>query len=611
MFTIESDKTINVTRGDVLYFGTGAKDKETNEVYVFQPGDIVRMSVYGKKNCENVVLQKDFLVETPTTEVDIFLDKNDTKIGKTISKPTVYWYEIELNPDEKPQTIIGYDEEGAKIFRLYPEGEEIPEEDEEVNPADIPVIDDELDPLSNRPVRNKAIAKAVMSLDGALRKTNANADKLEGEISVERARITNLAQLEEGSTTGDAELQDIRVGADGKVYTNAGTAVREQAQTLDNTKQRRYGYFEAVEIPFTEEAVYQVATKTAQTQSGGVYSEYAITDEVMLLVSGFSWSSYVSFPLGAFYDKNGTMLKRIGYKESKAYTKELVNVPSGAAKLVINGNAWNYPAIEKFIPGDLENDISEIREMVTSPQNALKGKKVVWLGTSVSFGQNAETSYPYEAAQKLNFELVNCSVPGLATHTEADGTAKQYGSLVLSKQEYVEQGWEIPENPIEYTPGGSYNNYYRTFENVFCEANADADIFVFDIAPNNTNFDLSDWNLFDYKNWRYKDGSDFASHRSTFLGALLFLMDKMYELNENARMILILGSGFAYLEGKTAFQTVKDKWNMPIIDLWGKVNTSPKSLLKMFSKDGTDPHPSTLAHQIMGRMLTNDLLSVI
>ena len=123
MFYVNDDKSIYVTRGDIVIFSVTADDNGEN--YKFKAGDVVRIKVFGKKDCENVVLQKDFPVTAETEEVEIYLDKNDTKIGEVISKPKDYWYEVELNPENCPQTIIGYDEDGAKVFKLFPEGDDI------------------------------------------------------------------------------------------------------------------------------------------------------------------------------------------------------------------------------------------------------------------------------------------------------------------------------------------------------------------------------------------------------------------------------------------------------------------------------------------------------
>ena len=215
-----------------------------------------------------------------------------------------------------------------------------------------------------------------------------------------------------------------------------------------------------------------------------------------------------------------------------------------------------------------------------------------------------------EASNYLGFTLVNTSVPGLAIHTNTDGTKLIYGSTCLSIAEYKEQGMNIPDAPKDYVPGGSYNDYYRTWEHIFTEENADADLWLYAVAPNNGNFKLDDWNAFNKSSWKYNDGSSFDSHRTTFIGALLYLMDKMYTLNPNARMAFVLDSAFAYgdSEGKGNLETVSKQWGIPLVDLWGKINRSPKSLEVIKSENGTNNHPSTFGHEKMGMMMVGEML---
>lgn len=165
MFFAEEDLTLHITRGDtgeLVVTATNDTSEGGETPYIFKAGDVLRLKVYEKKNCENVILQKDFGVEAETEFVTLELTETDTRIGETISKPVDYWYEIELNPYTEPTTIVGYDDDGAKILRLYPEGKDtevIPPTEEELG-----IVDSELSLTSQRAIQNQAVARAFAAL---------------------------------------------------------------------------------------------------------------------------------------------------------------------------------------------------------------------------------------------------------------------------------------------------------------------------------------------------------------------------------------------------------------------------------------------------------------
>lgn len=189
MYLVNDDLSIYVTRGDILCLNVTATQDDSGLPYEFQPGDIVRMKVYGKRDAENVVMQKDFPVVAKTDAVGILLTEDDTKIGDVISKPTDYWYEIELNPYSNPQTLVGYDEDGAKIFKLFPEGKDL--HSDPTVPEDIPVVDADLDMVSSRPVENRAISRAITLLRNDLDTANV---RLTGEVNAINKASTDLTK---------------------------------------------------------------------------------------------------------------------------------------------------------------------------------------------------------------------------------------------------------------------------------------------------------------------------------------------------------------------------------------------------------------------------------
>lgn len=83
-------------------------------------------------------------------------------------------------------------------------------------------------PTDKKLTKQGAPADAKATGDKILAEVNA----LTAQIKTERARIDQLSTLEDGSTTGDAEIADARIGADLKTYGNLGEAIRTQIESL-------------------------------------------------------------------------------------------------------------------------------------------------------------------------------------------------------------------------------------------------------------------------------------------------------------------------------------------------------------------------------------------
>lgn len=114
-------KQLQINRGDSTTLKISAKDSNGDD-YTFSVGERVKLAITERKNEDNVVFSKIVDVDTQGTYVNIPISSSDTKIGDTINKPVIYWYEISLLTNSgEVQTIIGYDEEGAKEFVLNPE----------------------------------------------------------------------------------------------------------------------------------------------------------------------------------------------------------------------------------------------------------------------------------------------------------------------------------------------------------------------------------------------------------------------------------------------------------------------------------------------------------
>lgn len=112
--------TIKCNRGDSGHLFIRKSDSDGN-IEQFAVGDVVIFTIKNNFGEDTVILRKEKTVNEVCDSVQIDFSSEDTMIGELISEPIEYQYDVKVN-GQSNNTILGYDDDGAKIFKLYPSG---------------------------------------------------------------------------------------------------------------------------------------------------------------------------------------------------------------------------------------------------------------------------------------------------------------------------------------------------------------------------------------------------------------------------------------------------------------------------------------------------------
>lgn len=188
---------------------------------------------------------------------------------------------------------------------------------------------------------NLAEAARVFLPDETLTKKGRPAESYETglRISTLEGRVNNLSALPDGSTAGDAELVDARIGYDGKPYENVGDHIRDIGKLAHNTS------FVADNLVGN----IPILVSRQKSSNGGLANRY--TTE-MRIVGGAKYLDKIEVPVSinrdGGHDGRHTSVVAVAngrISKTEPIASAFIDIPSGSSSgtAVVNVGQWFLP----------------------------------------------------------------------------------------------------------------------------------------------------------------------------------------------------------------------------------------------------------------------------